>query len=164
MQDLRLLFQHGFENGEHFLRFLFRNIEGISLTAAWKDNLTLIEKELYQGHEHDLGQVLEADNRKGLNRYRELMIGRIRWAVSRRTPAERLAAYDMLKAHVQKFSFLQRNKLNEAWVRSEKGKVLDYGKMHHVPGIFTINWVVLDQLQPSLTLPPTARTWLMRWE
>lgn len=134
------------------------------MTAAWKDNLTLIEKELYQGHEHDLGQVLEADNRKGLNRYRELMIGRIRWAVSRRTPAERLAAYDMLKAHVQKFSFLQRNKLNEAWVRSEKGKVLDYGKMHHVPGIFTINWVVLDQLQPSLTLPPTARTWLMRWE
>lgn len=121
---------------------------GVS-TDSWKDNLTLIEKELYQGHEHDLGVVLEADNRKGLNRYRELMIGWIRWAVSRRTPAERRAAYDMLKAHVKKYPFLQRGKLNEAWVRSEKGKVLDYGKMHHVPGIFTMNWVVLDQLQPD---------------
>lgn len=121
---------------------------GVS-TDSWKDNLTLIEKELYQGHEHDLGKVLEADNRKGLNRYRELMTGWIRWAVSRRTPAERRAAYDILKAHVKKYPFLQRGKLNEAWVRSEKGKVLDYGNMHHVPGIFTMNWVVLDQLQPD---------------
>ena len=121
---------------------------GIS-TDSWAGNLELIEKELYQGHEHDLGKLLEADNRKGLNRYRELMTGWIRWAVSRRTPAERRAAYDMLKAHVKKYPFLQRGRLNEAWVRSEKGKVIDYGNMHHVPGIFTMNWVVLDQLQPD---------------
>lgn len=118
-------------------------------TDSWKGNLTLIEKELYQGHAHDLGKVLEADDRKGLKRYRELMTGWIRWAVSRRTPAERREAYEMLKAHVKKYPFLQRTKLKDAWVKSEKGKVLSYGDMHHVPGIFTLNWVVLDQLQPD---------------
>jgi hypothetical protein len=39
---------------------------------SWAGNLALIEEELYKGHEKDLGKVLEADNQKGLKRYREL--------------------------------------------------------------------------------------------
>lgn len=116
---------------------------------SWAGNLALIENELYKGHEKDLGKVLEADNQKGLTRYRELMRNWIRWAVAQNTPARRRAAYNMLKEHVKKFSFLQRRTLAEAWVKSEKGKVLSYGDMHHVPGIFAMNWVVLHRLLPD---------------
>ena len=116
---------------------------------TWAGNLALIEKELYDGHENDLGKVLEADNQKGLKRYRELMTGWIRWAVAQNTPAKRKAAWYMLASHVQKYPFLQRGVLKEAWVKREKGNVVSYGDMHHVPGIFTLNWVVLNRLLPD---------------
>ncbi len=116
---------------------------------TWAGNLALIEKELYDGHETDLGKVLESDNQKGLKRYRELMSGWIRWAVAQNTPAKRKAAWYMLAAHVQKYPFLQRGVLKEAWVKREKGQVLSYGDMHHVPGIFTMNWIVLHRLLPD---------------
>lgn len=116
---------------------------------SWAGNLDIIEKELYKGHENDLGKVLEADNQKGLKRYRELMRNWIRWAVAQNTPAARQKAWNMLAAHVKKYPFLQRRVLEEAWVKSEKGKVLSYGDMHHVPGIFTQNWIVLHRLLPD---------------
>lgn len=116
---------------------------------SWAGNLAIIENELYKGHEKDLGKVLEADNQKGLKRYRELMRNWIRWAVAQNTPAMRQKAWDMLAAHVKKYPFLQRRTLAEAWVKSEKGKVLSYGDMHHVPGIFTQNWIVLHRLLPD---------------
>lgn len=121
---------------------------GISADTA-RNNLDLIEKELYQGHENDLGQVLEANNQAGLNRYRSLMQGWIKWAITRRTPAARQEAYDMLKAHVKRYPFLQRTHLKDAWVKKNKGQVESYGAMHHVPGIFAMNWIVLDQLLPD---------------
>lgn len=116
---------------------------------SWAGNLSLIEKELYDGHEKDLGKILEADEQKGLKRYRQLMTGWIRWAVAQNTPARRQTAWYMLAAHVKKYPFLQRGVLEEAWVKSEKGKVLSYGDMHHVPGIFTMNWIVLHRLLPD---------------
>ncbi|MDO5471675.1 MAG: VCBS repeat-containing protein [Akkermansia sp.] len=116
---------------------------------SWAGNLALIEQELYKGHEKDLGTLLEADNQKGLNRYRDLMRGWIRWAVAQKTPAKRLAAYNMLKAHVKKYSFLQRGPLMDAWRKQEKDKPAECGPMHHVPGIFTMNWVVLHRLLPD---------------
>ena len=115
----------------------------------WAGNLDIIEKELFAGHEKDLGKVLEADDQKGLKRYRELMTGWIRWAVSQNTPAKRQAAWNMLAAHVKKYPFLQRCILEEAWVKRENGKVVSYGDMHHVPGIFTQNWIVLHRLLPD---------------
>lgn len=121
---------------------------GVSPDAA-RNNLTLIEKELYNGHGKDLGKVLEDNNQAGLKRYRTLMQGWIKWAISRRTPADRKEAYEMLKAHVNRYSFLQRTHLKDAWVKKEKGKVTSYGPMHHVPGIFAMNWIVLDQLMPD---------------
>ena len=114
-----------------------------------KDNLRLIEKEFYEGHENEVGRMLERNNQAGLNRYRDLMKAWIKWAISRSTPAEREEAYNMLKKHVKKYSFLQRSYLKDAWVKKEKGEVVDYGPMHHVPGIFAMNWIVLDQLMPD---------------
>ena len=116
---------------------------------AAKGNLNLIEKELYDGHENEVGRMLEENEQAGLKRYRELMQGWIKWAISRPTPAARLAAYNMLKKHVKKYPFLQRTHLKDAWVKKKDGKVLEYGAMHHVPGIFALNWVVLDQLMPD---------------
>ncbi|MBR1981550.1 MAG: VCBS repeat-containing protein [Akkermansia sp.] len=121
---------------------------GVSEDSA-RNNLSLIEKEIYRGHEKEVGKVLEAHNQAGLKRYRSLMLGWIKWAVSRRTPADRKEAYEMLKAHVNRFPFLQRQHLRDAWVKKKDGKVLSYGPMHHVPGIFAMNWVVLDQLMPD---------------
>lgn len=121
---------------------------GISPESA-RNNLALIEKEIYNGHENEVGKVLEENNQAGLNRYRSLMQGWIKWAISRRTPADRKEAYEMLKAHVNRYPFLQRMHLKDAWVKKEKGKVTSYGPMHHVPGIFAMNWVVLDQLMPD---------------
>ena len=126
---------------------------GIS-SDEWAGNLQLIEQELYDGHAHELGTILEADNQKGLTRYRELMARWIRWAVSRTTPAERRRAFDMLCAHVKKYPFLQRSHLADAWVKKENGKVSSWGAMHHVPGIFTMNWIVLHRLLPD---SPTHR-------
>ena len=116
---------------------------------AAKNNLKLIEKELYNGHETEVGRMLEENDQAGLKRYRELMKAWIKWAISRPTPAARLAAYNMLKKHVKKYPFLQRSYLKDAWVKKQDGKVLEYGPMHHVPGIFALNWVVLDQLMPD---------------
>lgn len=123
---------------------------------TWAGNLSIIEKELYDGHETDLGKVLEGDNQKGLKRYRELMTGWIRWAVAQNTPAKRKAAWYMLASHVQKYPFLQRGVQKEAWVKHEKGKMVSYGNMHHVPGIFTMNWVVLHRLMPDSAAHRTA--------
>ncbi len=116
---------------------------------TWAGNLAIIEKELYQGHEKDLGRVLESNDQAGLKRYRSLMTGWIRWAVAQNTPAKRKAAWDMLATHVKKYPFLQRGVLKEAWVKKEKGQVISYGDMHHVPGIFTMNWIVLHRLLPD---------------
>lgn len=116
---------------------------------SWAANLAIIERELYQGHEKDLGTVLEADDQKGLKRYRELMSCWIRWAVAQDTPARRRSAYNMLKEHVKKFSFLQRGPLMDAWRKQEKDKPAVCGPMHHVPGIFAMNWVVLHRLLPD---------------
>ena len=117
---------------------------------ADKNNLKLIEKELYNGHETDLGRVLEENDKAGLKRYRELMQNWIKWAINRPTPEARLAAYNMLKKHVKKYPFLQRTHLKDAWMKKDKeGKLVEYGSMHHVPGIFALNWIVLDQLMPD---------------
>lgn len=116
---------------------------------SWAGNLAVIEKELYKGHEKDLGKVLEGDGQKGLKRYRELMTGWIRWAVGQNTPAKRQAAWNMLAKHVKKYPFLQRRVLEDAWVKREKGELVSYGDMHHVPGIFTMNWIVLHRLLPD---------------
>lgn len=114
-----------------------------------KKNLARIEKELYDGHENEVGKMLEKDNQAGLKRYRELMVGWIRWAISQETPAKRLVAYNMLKKHVKKYPFLQRTHLKDAWMKMKDNVVTEYGDMHHVPGIFTMNWIVLDQLMPD---------------
>ena len=114
-----------------------------------KNNLRLIEKELYDGHENEVGRMLERNEQAGLKRYRDLMTAWIKWAISRPNPAEREEAYNMLKKHVKKYSFLQRSYLKDAWVKKEKGEVVEYGPMHHVPGIFAMNWIVLDQLMPD---------------
>ncbi|MBQ1960452.1 MAG: VCBS repeat-containing protein [Akkermansia sp.] len=116
---------------------------------CWAGNLALIEKELYDGHEAYLGKRLEANDQQGLKRYRQLMTGWIRWAVSQNTPSKRQAAWYMLAAHVKKYPFLQRGDLKEAWVKREKNQVMSYGDMHHVPGIFTMNWIVLHRLLPD---------------
>ncbi len=121
---------------------------GVNLDT-FAGNLALIEKELYKGHEKDLGKVLEADGQKGLKRYRQLMADWIRWAVAQNTPSKRQAAWDMLAAHVKKYPFLQRCVLEDAWVKKEKNEVISYGNMHHVPGIFAMNWVVLRRLLPD---------------
>ena len=34
-------------------------------------------------------------------------------------------------------------------MKKKDGKMLEYGAMHHVPGIFALNWIVLDQLMPD---------------
>lgn len=114
-----------------------------------KNNLARIEKEIYNGHTHEVGKILEQDNQAGLKLYRELMVGWINWAITQNTPAKRLAAYNMLKQHVKKYPFLQRTHLKDAWMKMEDGVKIDYGPMHNVPGIFTMNWVVLDQLMPD---------------
>lgn len=114
-----------------------------------KNNLKLIEREFYDGHEKEVGRMLESNDQAGLKRYRDLMKGWIKWAIARPTPAEREKAYNMLKKHVKKYDFLQRSYLKDAWMKKEDGKLVDYGPMHHVPGIFALNWIVLDQLMPD---------------
>ena len=69
--------------------------------------------------------MLEENDQAGLKRYRELMKAWIKWAISRPTPAARLAAYNMLKKHVKKYPFLQRSYLKDAWVKKQDGKVLE---------------------------------------
>lgn len=114
-----------------------------------KHNLARIEKELYRGHEREVGNMLEKNDQAGLKRYRELMVGWINWAITQNTPDKRLAAYNMLKQHVKKYPFLQRTQLKDAWWKKKDDDAKEYGPMHNVPGIFTMNWVVLDQLMPD---------------
>ncbi len=123
---------------------------GVSPELAAK-NLKIIEKEIYKGHQNDLGKVLMADNEKLLKRYKELMHEWTAWAVAQNTPASRASVYSMLKKHVRRFPFLQRRYLQEAWVKKDENtkKVTSFGNMHHVPGIFTQNWIVLHQLMPD---------------
>lgn len=117
---------------------------------SYAKNLDIIEKEFYMGNETRVGKLLEADNQAGLKRYKRLMSDWIRWALSTRTPAARQAAFNMLSKHVKKYPFLQRGTLKEAWIKKDKktGETT-YGDMHHVPGIFTMNWIVLHRLLPD---------------
>ncbi|MDR2982991.1 MAG: FG-GAP-like repeat-containing protein [Puniceicoccales bacterium] len=112
-----------------------------------KKNLQLIE-EIYRAHPNNLGQALEANDQELLKKYRILSREWIAWAVSQPTVEGRKQAYEDLKAHVRKFPFLQRKPL-DAWVKRDKNKIVDIGPMHHVPGIFVMNWVTLQNLLPD---------------
>ena len=116
-----------------------------------KNNLKKIEKEIYKDAETTLGKKLMANDQKLLNRYKTLMSEWTSWAAKQNTPAGREAAYNMLKKHIAKYPFLKRQYLDSAWVKKDKktGEILEYGDMHHVPGIFTQNWIVLHQLMPD---------------
>ena len=116
-----------------------------------KNNLKKIEKEFYDAAGSNLAKLLMDNDQAGLKRYKELMRDWISWAVKQNTPATRLEAYNMLKKHVKKYPFLQRKYLDTAWIKKDNktGAVLEYGPMHHVPGIFTQNWIVLHQLMPD---------------
>lgn len=119
---------------------------GVSVNAAAR-NLAAIEK-IYRGHEKDLGKVLEANNQELLNRYRNLSREWITWAVSLPSAEYREKAYQMLKNHIAKFPFLKRGKL-DAWVKKDKDGNTTFGPMHHVPGIFVMNWVTLHCMKPD---------------
>lgn len=122
---------------------------GVSLDT-FANNLKVIEKEFYDGNTTKVGRLLEANDRAGMKRYKELMVNWIRWAISTNTPAKRQKAFDMLVEHSKKYDFLQRTTLKEAWIKKDqKTGETTYGDMHHVPGIFTQNWIVLDQLLPD---------------
>lgn len=110
-------------------------------------NLMEIEK-IYNAHPRDLGKALEADNQKLLNRYKDLNNDWTKWAVGQTSVEGRERAYQMLKKHVSKYPFLKRSQL-DAWMKYENDKLVDYGPMHHVPGIFVQNWVALNCLKPD---------------
>lgn len=119
---------------------------GVNVNAAAR-NLAEIEK-IYRGHEKDLGKVLEANDQELLNKYRGLSKEWITWAVNLPSAEYREKAYQMQKKHISKFPFLKRGKV-DAWVKKEDGKTVDYGPMHHVPGIFVLNWVTLHCMKPD---------------
>ena len=116
-----------------------------------RNNLKKIEKEIYKGAESNLARKLMAKDNKLLNRYKSLMNEWIAWAAKQNTPADRLAAYNMLKKHIAKYPFLKRQYLKDAWVKKDNktGEILEYGPMHHVPGMFTQNWITLHKLMPD---------------
>lgn len=120
---------------------------GIPAEAA-KDNLSKID-EIYKGHEKDLGIHLCANDSALLKEYKALNAAWIEWAVGLRTVEERLEAYNMLKAHVRKHSFLKRQVLPAGFKKDKEGKITEMGPMHHVPGIFAQNWLTLHCLQPD---------------
>lgn len=119
---------------------------GVNVNMAAR-NLASLEK-IYQGHSRDLGKVLEANNRQMLEKYRILSREWISWAVGLPTVDMREKAYSALKKHVSKFDFLKRTQL-DAWVKKEEGKDIAFGPMHHVPGIFVMNWVTLHCMLPD---------------
>lgn len=128
--------------------------DGITIVAygvdvnAPKNNLALIEK-IYRAHPRNLGQALEANNQELLKLYRNLSREWIAWAVSLPSVAARERAYEELKAHIKKFDFLKRKPLEAGIKRDKDGKVTEVGPMHHVPGIFTMNWVTLHCMLPD---------------
>lgn len=99
------------------------------------ENLKKIEA-LYDANLPDLGVALSANNNELLNKYKALMADWISFSISIPSVEGRNKAYDELKAHCQKYDFLQR-------------KTLDVSKMHHVPGIFVQNWTTLFFLKPD---------------
>ena len=105
-------------------------------------NLRKIEA-LYDAHLPDLGTALAAEDGKLLEEYKALMREWIFYALAVPTVAEKEAAYQDLKAHVKKYDFLQRKTL-DAWRGANAP-----GPMHHVPGIFTQNWLTLFLLKPD---------------
>ncbi len=119
---------------------------GVNVNAAAR-NLAEIEK-IYRGHEKDLGKYLEANGQEMLNKYRNLSREWIAWAANLPSVEYREKAYQMLKNHIAKFPFLKRGKL-DAWVKKDKDGTATFGPMHHVPGIFTLNWVTLNCLKPD---------------
>lgn len=115
-----------------------------------KNNLKKIEKKIYDAAGGNLAKFLMDNDQAQLKLYKELMKDWISWAVKQNTPANRLAAYNMLKKHIEKYPFLKRQYLKDAWVKKDKeGKIVEYGSMHHVPGIFTQNWITLHKLLPD---------------
>ena len=116
-----------------------------------RNNLKKIEKEIYKDAESNLASMLMANDQALLKRYKTLMNEWIAWATKQNTPAAREAAYNMLKKHIAKYPFLQRQYLKDAWVKKDNktGEILEYGTMHHVPGMFTQNWITLHKLMPD---------------
>ena len=115
-----------------------------------KNNLKKIEKKIFDAAGENLAKFLMENDHEQLKLYKELMKDWISWAVKQNTPATRLAAYNMLKKHIEKYPFLKRQYLKDAWVKKDKeGKIVEYGSMHHVPGIFTQNWITLHKLMPD---------------
>ena len=116
-----------------------------------KNNLKKIEKKIFDAAGGNLARFLMENNQAQLKNYKELMSDWISWAVKQSTPATRLAAYNMLKKHIERYPFLKRQYLKDAWVKKDKktGEILEYGPMHHVPGIFTQNWITLHKLMPD---------------
>lgn len=113
-----------------------------------KQNLTKIEA-IYNRYGKNLGKALENNNQELLKKYKELNHEWITWAVNLPTVQEREFAYNQFKRHIAKYSFLKRGTL-DAWIKHDKDKkVTEVGPMHHVPGIFTMNWVVLHNLKPD---------------
>lgn len=119
---------------------------GVHVNAAGR-NLAELER-MYKGHNRDLGKVLEANDQELLKKYRALSSEWISWAVNLPTAEDRRKAANMLKAHINRFDFLKRRQL-DAWVKREDGKDPEYGPMHHVPGIFVMNWVTLHCMLPD---------------
>lgn len=115
---------------------------------AARNNLALIER-IYKKHPRNLGQALEANDRELLNLYKNLNREWILWATSLPSIEAREQAYQDLKAHIRRFDFLKRKTL-DAWVKKDKETgTEEIGPMHHVPGIFTMNWVTLHCLKPD---------------
>lgn len=110
-------------------------------------NLAEIEK-IFKAGGANLGAYLDANDKKMLERYKALNAEWVGWARSLPSMAQRQKAYDALKAHIKKFPFLQRQKLNGGAWNKETNKYVP-GPMHYVPGIFTQNWVTLHCLLPD---------------
>ena len=103
---------------------------------------------IYKKYGNNLGPALEADNQKLLNLYKNLNREWITWAISLPTIEYREKAYQMLKEHIANFPFLKRKCLKDAWFKQENGQV-QCGAMHHVPGIFVMNWTMLHCMKPD---------------
>lgn len=120
---------------------------GVDVNAP-RNNLALIEK-IYRAHPRNLGRALEANDQELLKLYRNLSREWISWAASLPSVAARERAYQELKAHINRFDFLKRKTLEAGVTRDKDRKITEVGSMHHVPGIFTMNWVALHCLLPD---------------
>lgn len=145
-------------NGDGVLDLVIGGYGGDFLVASYGVDPNMAAKNLdkianlYRTYPRNLGEMLEKDGQQLLNKYKMLNREWIIWAINQPTVEGRERAYQDLKKHVAQFPFLQRKKLEDAWMKTDKNdgnKVVECGPMHHVPGIFVQNWVTLHCMKPD---------------